>query len=396
MRKTIDNIDSLTGWTPQVGSGITAYKVNQHPEYIADNLTGSVMFKFPIGSLNGYISKTISVDVTGYEEIVFWAWSRNLSGDSFDTESDYSYKIEFGGSVSYYIPVRSPMSMIILSCAGLTGLTTIKITALHSVEDYLLLSSIVAVKEQNPYDAYVGLQSAIELEIASKYPDGLQLGKTTASTGDSSIEVVSGVYDFLERYAVIKIKDTVNSEVHQIISTDEINFSFSSLYDGKYILHDYTNADIYLQFPVEFGQDTVEIKLPSITLNGITPNLIRRGSALEDVRDTRKNDGTVQSRREGAIFKYTFLVDCEARHDEILGILSEVVRKFLAKETLWINNKKYRMVWEGIPTEIMPTEAFETIPKIQYNFSVEMIEGLYTRQSLVKIIEDNLVVDVTT
>ena len=394
MRKTIDNIDSLTGWTPQTGSTLSAYKVNTNPDYIADKLSGSVIFKIPVGNLNKYITKTISVDVSGYDEIVFWAWSRNKAGLEFKKSTDYSYSIDFGGSVSYYTPVKSPMTMVILSCEGLTGLTRIRITALHNDEDYLLLSSVVAVKEQNPYDAFTGLQTAILSETVAKYPDGLILGKTTAVAGSKSIPVISGVRDFLERYSVIKIKDGTNSEIHQIIGNDETNFSFGSLYSGKTLVNSYTNADIYLQIPVEFGQDTIEIRLPSITINGITPELIRRGSALEDVWDTRKNDDTIQSRREGAIFKYRFLLDCEARHDEILAILSEIVRKFLAKETLWINNKKYRMVWEGIPTEIMPTEAFDIVPKIQYLLSIEMIEGLYARQTLVKIVDSNLTVNV--
>jgi hypothetical protein len=241
----------------------------------------------------------------------------------------------------------------------------------------------------------VGLKTGLELDITTKYPYGLQLGTVTALTGDKSV-VLTGTKDYLERFSVIKIKDSTNSEVHQILKTDETVIYFDSLYDGKTILHDYTSANVYLQFPVEFGQDTIEIRLPSITINGITPELIRRGSALEDVYDTLSaTDGSIQTRREGAIFKYHFLLDCEARHDELLAILSEITRKFLAKETLWINNKKYRMVWEGSPTEIMPTEAFDIVPKIQYMFSMEMIEGLYARQSLTKVTTDNLTVDVS-
>jgi len=394
MKKTIDNIDSLTGWTAQSGADISAYKLNSNPDFIADNLTGSVIFKFPEGNSGKYIEKTVSVDITGYEEIVLWAWSRNKSGSSFNKTADYSYKIDFGGSESYYLPVKSPMGMIVIASSGITSISRIRITALHNDEDYLLLSSCVAVKEQNPYDAYVGLRTSIRAELAVKYPYGIQLGTVTALTDETSI-AISGTKDFLERYAVIKIKDDVNSEDHQILGNDETNMSFSSLYDGKKILHDYIDANVYLQIPIEFGQDTVEIKLPSITITGMTPELIRRGSALEDVWDTRKSDDTIQSRREGAIFKYKFLLDCEARHDEMIAILSEIVRKFLAKETVWINNKKYRMVWEGIPTEIQPNEAFDIVPKMQFMFSIEMIEGLYARQTSVKIVDSNLTVDIS-
>jgi len=389
MKKTIDSCTSLAGYTSN--GTITAYSLNLNSDYIADNQASSTIFKIPAGNLNKYITKTITVDVTGYEEIVFWVWSRNLSASDFDMPSDYYYQIDFGGT-AYYVPTKSPMTMVVLSCTGMSALTRVRITALHNVEDYLLVSSICAVKEQNPYDAYIGLKTTLETEIVSKYGNGYQLGTVTATTGDKSINITGSKY-FLERYAVIKISDGVNYETHQIEKNDETNFYFNSLYDGKTIKHDYTNANIYLQFPVEFGQDTIEIRLPSITINGITPELIRRGSALEDVYDSHVvSDGDITVRREGAIFKYHFLLDCEARHDETLAMLSEITRKFLAKETLWINNKKYRMVWEGSPTEIMPTEAFDIVPKIQYMFSMEMIEGLYARQSLTKVTTDNLTV----
>ena len=132
MKKSIDVMVSLTSWTPQTGSTISAYKLNLNSDYIADNQTASVIFRILAGNLNKYISKTIAVDVTGYEEIILWAWSRNKAGGTFSSSADYSYKIEFGGSVAYYLPVKSPMTMIVLSCAGLTSLTTIKITALHN------------------------------------------------------------------------------------------------------------------------------------------------------------------------------------------------------------------------------------------------------------------------
>lgn len=395
MRKTIDKFDSLTGWAPILGGTVTAYKVNTNPDFIADNLTGSVIFSVPAGNLNKYVEKTITIDVTGYDEIVLWAWSRNKSGSTFSKPSDYSYMIDFGGTVSYYLPIKGSLSMIILASNGLTGVTRIRITPLHNNEDYLLISSCVAVKEQNPYDVYVGMKAGLEIDFASKYPNGLYVGKASGITGDKSITLTSEARDYVERYALIKIKDGVNSELHNIFSSDETSYTFDMLYDGKTLKYDYTNADVFLQFPVDFAQGAVEIKLPSVILTGITPELIRRGSALEDVWDTRKDDGTIQSRREGAIFKYNFLIDCEARHDEILGILSEITRKFLAKETLWVNNKKYRMVWEGSPTEVSPTEAFDMIPKMQFSLSIEMIEGLYTRQTLAKITTDNLSVNIS-
>lgn len=49
--------------------------------------------------------------------------------------------------------------------------------------------------------------------------------------------------------------------------------------------------------------------------------------------------------------------------------------------------------FEGIPTEIEPQQAFEIVPKIQYNCSVEIKEELWQRRSMPIITTTNLLVE---
>jgi hypothetical protein len=389
MRLEIENFTSLTGWAPQSGSNISAYMLNSHPDYIANNLPSSVIFKFPQGNINKYIQKTIAVDLTGYNEITFSIWSRNKTKDSYSQSNDFNYKIEFGTSDVFYVPTYSrKLDQVTF---GITGapITKIKITALHNDEDYLIMSHMVGVFEELPLDLFNATKSAIENELTLKYSNGIYIGKTTVTAGATSF-TITGSNQFIERYTVVKITDGVNSEIHQVDSVNGNTYDLTSLYNDIAFLNNYTNADVYIIVPVEFGVSQKEIILPGITIWGMVPEPVYRGSALENVQDTFKTDDSSKTRREGRIQKYNILIDCEARHNEILAFISKIVRDWISKEALWINGNKLEVFNEGSPTEIEPTEVTDLIPKIQYTFSVEIKEEIFVRQSSVPITIDNL------
>jgi hypothetical protein len=389
MRIDIENFTSLTGWTPESGSTISAYMLNSHPDYIAYNLPASVVFKIPTGNAGKYIQKTIAVNLTGYNEVTFSVWSRNKSSDSYSKSTDYKYKIEFGTAEVFYIPTYSKkLEQVTFSIAG-APITKIKITALHNDEDYLIMSHMVGSLEEMPFDLFTATKSALENELTEKYSNGIFLGKTTVTAGALTF-TVSGDNKFLERYTVLKITDGVHSEIHQVDSVDGLTYKLTSLYDDHIFLNSYTNADVYIIVPVEFGVDSKEIILPGITIWGMIPEPVYRGSALENVQDTFKTDNTSASRREGRIQKYNILVDCESRNNELLAFASKIVRDWIAKETLWVNGNKLGIQNEGSPTEIFPTETMDIVPKIQYTFSVEIKEEIFNRQSSYPITTDNL------
>jgi hypothetical protein len=390
MKIEIDKFISLTGWTPQTGSTISAHALNEHKSLIANNQSCSVVFKIPAGNLNKYIEKTISVDLTGYNEVVFSTWSRNKSRDSYGKAADYYYRINFGGSDSYYFGTsKEDLKSVQI---GLTGapITKIKITALHNDEDYIVMSYMCGVLEEMPYDLYIDTKAALETELYNVYANGFLTGTVTAAVGSSSVSLLTGTANYLERYAVIKIKDGTHEETHQILSTDESTFKFTSMYDGATLLYSYTGANLYLITPVEFNPDSTEAVFPGIKIWNMAPEPEYRGSALENVFDTFKTDTTATVRREGGIQKYTLLVDCEARHDQMLAFLSMIVRKWIAKQTLWCNGMKLGILNEGAPIEPEVTEASMYIPKIQYTFSVEVKEEMYDRVTAYAAITDYL------
>ena len=357
---------------------MSAYKLNEHDDFIAGEKPYSVIFEVPAGNLNKSIQKAISFDCTAYDEIVFSIWSRNEYIDDFYHASDYRYQIEFGGDV-YYVPTLTGFRQVVLGAGSETTMDRIKITALHNYEDYLLMSYMVAVKEELPLDIFDAVKSKIEYEITQDSSFVIPVGNVSATVGDASITPTGAEkMKFVQQHVVILIDDGVNSEIHQVETSDGSTITFTSMYDGLNLLNTYTAATAYIHFPVEYG-NIKEIPLPGISIWGITPDMVFRGSAIEDLYDTFKTALTIQKRRQGHIFKYSILVDCEAMQYELLNLMSAVVRRFIAKEKLWINGMAFEIVWDGIPTEIEPTDDTEFIPKIQYKFTVEYKEELYPR-----------------
>gem|GEM_PF-4842603 len=390
-------MDSITGWTGSTPEA-SVHGLNQIPDYIAGlGNNASLIFKFS-GALNQYVEKDVSFDLTNYDEIVFWIWSRNKKRKGYDYQNsgDFAYKIEFGTGDEFYIPTSYMFTDITINISGITTIDKIKITCLHNNEDYLIVSSIMAIKDELPLDIFQGLKEQLEYDIGLHYSKissgvlnkGILIGSITGiNSGDTSFILESGL-PYAEKYAVIRFDDGINSEMHQIEKTDGTEFFFNSMHDGVSFLNDYTSANIYLTIPVEFNLKEKEIILPGIAIWGMNPEEIFRGSKIEEKRDTFKTDESVMSRQDQAIFKYNILVDGEARHDYLIAQMNRVIRTMIAREFIWVNNKKIDIKPSGPSTYVDPIEGYNEIPKIQYELNLEVKEELWDRTKLVKTVDN--------
>jgi len=397
MKLLIDKMDSITGWTGSTPEA-SVHGLNQIPDYIAGlGNNASLIFKFS-GALNQYVEKDVSFDLTNYDEIVFWIWSRNKKRKGYDYQNsgDFAYKIEFGTGDEFYIPTSYMFTDITINISGITTIDKIKITCLHNNEDYLIVSSIMAIKDELPLDIFQGLKEQLEYDIGLHYSKissgvlnkGILIGSITGiNSGDTSFILESGL-PYAEKYAVIRFDDGINSEMHQIEKTDGTEFFFNSMHDGVSFLNDYTSANIYLTIPVEFNLKEKEIILPGIAIWGMNPEEIFRGSKIEEKRDTFKTDESVMSRQDQAIFKYNILVDGEARHDYLIAQMNRVIRTMIVREFIWVNNKKIDIKPSGPSTYVDPIEGYNEIPKIQYELNLEVKEELWDRTKLVKTVDN--------
>ena len=395
MISTIDQFTSLTGWSGSGGG--SAHGVNALPEFVAGLNSTSAIFKFATGSLSGYVKKAVSINLDSYDEIVFHIWSRNKKnlGSRYLDEAEFPYSIEFYKAMvkvgMRYIPTGEGFQNIVVDCSGIGTIDEMRIVCKHSVEDYIILSHMVAVRDEIPRDIFQAIKEQLEYDFGLKYAKvtggvadkGILIGTITGTAGDTSI-VFSSPVKFTEKYSVIMIVDLVNSEVHQINENDELEFFFNSTYDGKALLHSYTGANVYLTIPVEFGRAEDEILLPGVAIWGMNPEEIYDITKLDSVRDSFKDDGSVSERKGDAKYRYQIMIDCEARHNEMIAFMSLIVRYFIARQYLWLNGRKTEIFSDGTSTFIEPVEGYNEIPKIQYLVQVDIKEQVFNRERLDK------------
>jgi hypothetical protein len=295
------------------------------------------------------------------------------------------YSINLGGS-EYYIPVYPGFNCVVIGSSAAT-VDKIRITALHNDEDYICISEMNAVKEDFPLDIYSGLKSALEAEIAATYSNGILIGTVTNLAAATSITLSAD--DYIDRFAVVKIKDGATSEIHQVWEFDESLIKFTSLYDGDKMVNAFTGGSVYLQLPVEYMAIEKEMIIPSIVIYGLNAERVWRGSALEDIADTFTAAGG-SIRREGAIEKFYLNIHCYSRQAEIMAFLTRVVRHVINKQSLWINGFYYEMAYEGTVSDVDPTQVYDLVSQMIYQIGVEIKEEMYSRVSAVKIVDTNI------
>ena len=429
MTATVDRFDSLDGWTPSALTGSVASALNDHREFISGLNAKSIVFSFP-GGVGQYIEKAIDFDFTPYDEVTFSIWSRRKrgSGVQMKDSADFAYKIGFGGPVDYYIPIpKNGMDDVTISAEGIGAVKKIRITALTGDADCLIISNMVASRDEMPLDIYRGLKDQIQAHIdafcaktsvisgdwalispqingkgsnlASVGTDGIMSGtglnlataaivarglplgnRVTGAVGDKSV-VFDDSSEFIAKYTVIRIDDGQNSEVHQLGANDEMGFTFLTTYDGSALKNSYTAASVYLMLPVEYGLSEREIILPGIVIGGMEDEELNRTTKLETVLDTFMTDGTVRSRRVPVNYRYSITIDCEGRQDSIVRIMAKLVKIVIAKEYFWVNGRMVNIRNPQRGVYVPAVEAFNEIPKMHYAFNVELKEDVEDRDT---------------
>lgn len=392
MKLVIDNLDSSTGWV--VNSPSTIQEI-QFKNLIAGLNTKSLQIIFDSADVVRTATKTFSTpyDVTDYETLVFNIWSekKGYSG-LYIKPSDFSYKIDIDGVTEFYIPAYESFSDIEIGIEDVAQITQIKITPLHSDTDTIVISEMVAEKEEIPLDILEAVKEHVDYFIELDQGSGIQIGTVTAAPGDTSITLSNP--DYLDRYGVVLIDDGVNNETHQVEDNNAGVFQLNDNFDGNTIINTFTVSPVLLLFPVFINPGQYEIRLPGVSIWGIEPEPILRGGKLDTQRDTWQASGESKERTEGQILKYSILITCESRSQKLIDIMTRAIRKLIARESLWINGRRHDISFTGLPNELPGnTAGIDYIPQVQYSLDVEVKENIYDRQAVQPVSTQNITVE---
>lgn len=378
MKLIVDNIDSLTGWS---ATNATVYGLNSFNEFVAGNNSNSAIFQF--NNQDGYVEKSYSVDCSEYTDFVIWISSQSLGKNQYRSVDDYNYKIDLGAGKEYYLPVYSEFFYTKINISDIDTIDRIRITALHGNVDHLIVSYALICKDQFPYDVFEGIKEQIE-EIIDENITLKNIGTVSGTSGSDTV-TFSSALEFVDRYSVVKIDDGVNSEIHQIATITNSSFALGQMYDGTTLQNDYTNANVYLYYPVSYGTTQKEILLPGITFWGFVTTKQMNVTDLDKIIDTVKTDDTYQERQIGQDLMWDILIDCETKEEwEVMEDLCFSVRVLIGRKHVWVNGRKCDITVTAPSVEIYPTESYDVIPKVQYPINIVVREELYTPQVLPK------------
>lgn len=377
MKAVIEQFDSQAGFSATGGAAVV--RENEHAELIAGlGVERSLMLSF--AASGDSVGKTLAtpVDVSFADYAVVSLWSQRGTR-RYRSTGDFLYRITLGAGASFLVPTFSTLAQVQLDVSGLSEVTEVTVEYLGSEDDFLVLSHMVAVRDELPRDIFESVVEHLDAVRDELYPQGELAGTVTGSAGDEKVRV-DGLREFVERYSVVTISDGVNAETHLLVAEDEYSFALSGLYDGPVLLHDYAGAEVRVVLVAEFGQLEKEVVLPSMTVWGFDATPIMRGNPTDQA--LQSYDGTdFFYRQQGKLVEWPVAVSCMARQYELIQKMGDVVRRVMARRRLWVNGQPLDVYFDEAASEILPEEAVTEVYHVQFTFRIEVREETWQRRS---------------
>lgn len=383
MKTQVEQFVSSADWTPSGTGTVAVHLENEHEQYIAGGLAKSLIFSFPVGNLNEHIEKTIApaIDVSDKDVLVFSVFSFRRAQPGYRKAADFQYRLHLSATESIDFPTWGSFTDITVPLGAIASIDRVRLEALHNEKDFLVCSYMLAVRDELPRDIFVSLKESLESVAAELLGKGVQIGTVTAAAAASSIQIV-GDARFAQQYAVLRIDDGVNSEVHMLAENDETDFQLDpDVFDGGQLLNAFTAAPVYLTFPIEFARFSTEILLPGIVIWGLDPEPVGRTSQL--AKQTVAHDGVGFSvRREGQLLRYQIPIHIMARQAELFAEATRIVRRVLSRNVLWVNGRKHDVTFDIKPIETeLVAESVDQLHEIQHMVNIEVREEIETTET---------------
>lgn len=332
MKIVIDSMTSATGWTNTAGTVVA----DNWPEFCASGNSTHLHITFT-GA--GVASKTFTAPISLSKSVGGMTVSADAVQMSMATQHSQPFKVRFWNGPSSVQEFRvTPTSLLsqYVFAVSLPSISRIDIEQYSgTVPVGLMVSDLIAYKDQMPLDAMVSIQAEIESNLET-----IQIGSVSCVAGATEL-TVSGIA-YAERYSVLRIGSGATVETHKIDSdVSNETISFARDFDGQAMIYDHTGDPVYLVPQVLISPEGYIPAIPAIAISGYTSEPVEYDEAYSYTNDTESTAGTIRTRYRGAVRNHTFSIDADAHSNKLLDVLHRIIAKtFNQKTVLWINGRR--------------------------------------------------------
>lgn len=373
----VDLLAYAAGWSASGGASILP--VNEIPQFIAGGQSSSLVFGFAAASFGQYVEKALSpsVDLSAYTELVMSVYLVRKHGYVFEQQSDYVVQVDFGDGKTYLIPTNGTFTHVTIPIAyfGTVSASRIRFTYLGADLDYLCVSYLVASNPEMPADIIAGVVEGIKSKVTELYGSGVLIGTATGSVSGTELTFGSDT-KWLSRNAVVLISDGTSSETHQLMEVQGVVGILGQMYDGPELKNAFTNANVYLQLPVEENKLQREAPMPGIVVWTAEPDPIIIASDFDGVQLGWGPTGPALT-LEGRIEEWRIGIYCQAFQQGPLGMATTAVRRWLSQHIVWVNGAKIEYIWKEAATYEEPSDPSDLQPSVLYTVEIQIREEVW-------------------
>lgn len=313
-------------------------------------LPASLQFTIPAGSYGKRIHFDISDD-GGAVDLAFNACSLRLPVVQLQKEKQARYAIDIDGEL-FEVAISDFDTVII----PYRPFEYFDIVILSDFADTLIINNIRAVTDELPQDI---LRGFLQMEL----PNYL-LGDISVHKGERKIRLpdITNVVDG----AVLLI----GSHRHQIKGLVGNLATLEDTQDGEQILEDY-EGELYLATPICIGYYDQDLKLPSVVVWFTSPTPDLRAIRREEYR-VFGEQAYIKERTQ--FEEWTVRLEVVGGSPEMTQAVATYVRRFLEKNRLWINGKRFTFEWTDSAIDTEPSSYLDIQPSVAYNIKITLQE----------------------
>lgn len=343
---TLTDLDTVT-----VPQGFTK-KICDFEEYISGDLSNSIMIKIPEQSKDQIIHITADFNSEEFTDLAFNGCSFKCPLMNLQHAGEAHYSVDFGNE-EIEIPLGIDFDTITVP---FRRVTKFDIKVLTDEEDVIVISNLRAVKELMPQDILEGFRI---MELPT-------VGVGTLSVKEGDPQIIVSTNDNIMEDSVISF----NGEKHQIEKIDGHKITLASTFDGDKVLADF-NGGFNLECPITIGYYDQDAKLPSVVLWFSSPTPVLRATKKEQYR-VFGNMAYIKESMQ--LMSWTVKIDVVGGTPEMTQFIASYVRRFLEKNRIWINGKRFTFEWTDSAVDTEPSTYLDIQSSVVYNINIEIKE----------------------